>query len=463
MSLFISDVEVDGTACSVHIEDATVVAIGEDLVRPKGALHLEGEHGMLLPGLHDHHVHLMSAAAAAHSITVGPPDVRSVDDLQRVLRAAATRDGAWIRAIGYHESVAGVLDRNALDQIVSTNPVRIQHRGGAVWFMNSLGLDQSGIERTAGPELERDVRGRPTGRLWRNGHVFAFPEGNVLDDLRLLSEIGARRGVTGFTDAAPRQSNSGMQFLVSAHRTGALRQRLTLMSPPELVPSSDDDVDVGPVKVLLDDVDLPSLDDLVSTVKGSHRVGRPVAIHCVTDLQTVLGLTAISVAGSNGHDRIEHGSILPEAFDDLAHACKVTVVTQPHFIWERGDDYLRDVPAQQHDVLYRARTLVDAGIALAAGTDAPFGSSDPWDAIASATRRTTRSGATIAERERLTPMQAIDLFTGDPRTPGQRRHVEIGARADLCLLSLDTSAALEDMSSKNVRATIIDGRVVFGS
>jgi predicted amidohydrolase YtcJ len=188
-----------------------------------------------------------------------------------------------------------------------------------------------------------------------------------------------------------------------------------------------------------------------------------VAIHCVTDLQIALALSAINVAGPSGHDRIEHGSIMPVEFDELARACEVTVVTQPHFITERGDDYLREVPEELRDVLYRARTLLDAGIPLAGGTDAPFGSSDPWVAIAAATRRSTRSGTVIGDHERLTPMQAIDLFTGDARTPGRRRRVEVGARADLCLLSLDTESALEDLSSANVRATIIDGHVVFGS
>jgi predicted amidohydrolase YtcJ len=235
------------------------------------------------------------------------------------------------------------------------------------------------------------------------------------------------------------------------------------MSPTDTTAASRDGIDVGPVKVLLDDVDLPSLDNLVDTITRAHRFDRAVAIHCVTDLQIALALSAINVAGPSGHDRIEHGSIMPVEFDELARACEVTVVTQPHFITERGDDYLREVPEELRDVLYRARTLLDAGIPLAGGTDAPFGSSDPWVAIAAATRRSTRSGTVIGDHERLTPMQAIDLFTGDARTPGRRRRVEVGARADLCLLSLDTESALEDLSSANVRATIIDGHVVFGS
>ena len=57
--------------------------------------------------------------------------------------------------------------------------------------------------------------------------------------------------------------------------------------------------------------------------------------------------------------------------------------------------------------------------------------------------------------------QMIDLFTGDARTPGRRRRVEVSAPADLCLLTLDTASALEDLSAANVRMTIIDGDVVY--
>jgi len=462
MSLFISDVEVDATRCSVLIEGPTVVAVGTDLVRPPGARHIDGNSSMLLPGLHDHHVHLLSSAARARSINVGPPDVRTPEDLSRLLRnTASTLDGAWIRGIGYHESVAGPLNRRVLDQLVSSSPVRIQHRSGAMWFLNSLGLDRSGLEDSRDVAVERDDQGRLTGRLFRGDHVFGVGEGTDVDDLKTLSDAAARCGVTGFTDAAPNQTSAGIETLAFARRTGAIRQRLTLMSPPHVVAPAHDHVDVGPVKVLLDDVLLPGLKELVEIVVDAHGTGRAIAIHCVTDLQTALALSAINVAGPIGTDRIEHGSIMPVEFDRLARACAVTVVTQPHFIAERGDDYLRDVPEQFHDVLYRARTLIDAGIPIAGGTDAPFGSGDPWVAIAAATQRTTRSGAVIGPTERLTPTQAIDLFTGDARTPGRRRRVEVSAPADLCLLTLDTASALEDLSAANVRMTIIDGDVVY--
>ena len=461
MGIFIADVEVDAVRCSVLVEGSFVVAMGADIVRPLDSYLIDGNSGTLLPGLHDHHVHLLSDAATTRSVVVGPPDVCTSQEFRRVLGDAARAPGRnSIRAIGYHESVAGLLDRHVLDEIVAARPVRVQHRSGSMWFLNSLCIEQSGLDDVRDPGVERDAGGRVTGRLFRGDHYFGIGEGTNIDDLRSLSHDAARRGVTGFTDATPNQTSTGIEALVAAHDRGAILQHLTLMSPADVEVPSRDGVDAGPVKVLLDDVGLPSLEELVDTIARAHRANRAVAIHCVTDLQTALALSAIDVAGPNGRDRIEHGSIMPVAFDALARACRVTVVTQPHFVSERGDDYLRDVPERLHDVLYRARSLLDAGVGVAGGTDAPFGSNDPWDAIAAATRRTTRSGEVLGSHERLSAREAIGLFTGQAHRPARPRRVEVGARADLCLLALDTASALEDLSSQNVRATIIDGRVV---
>ena len=127
--------------------------------------------GALIPGLHDHHIHLLATAAAMTSVDVGPPAVRDAASLAGALRRAdrSHPEGAWIRAVGYHESVAGRLDRELLDAIVPHRPLRVQHRGGAMWVLNSTALDV--IERAASTwpaeGVERDGSGRPTGRLFR--------------------------------------------------------------------------------------------------------------------------------------------------------------------------------------------------------------------------------------------------------------------------------------------------------
>ena len=63
------------------------------------------------------------SASARRTSAIAPP-------FDAALRAAAPRRRAGCAAIGYHESVAGPLDRDRLDALVPGRPVRVQHRSG---------------------------------------------------------------------------------------------------------------------------------------------------------------------------------------------------------------------------------------------------------------------------------------------------------------------------------------------
>ena len=121
---------------AARIEGAFVSAIG-DLQAQPGERVLDAAGGALLPGLHDHHLHLRSYAAAFGSTQCGPPQVNDVEQLRAALSAAAAQASGWIRGVGYHDSVAGAIDRAWLDAVVPARPVRVQHRSGRLWIVNS--------------------------------------------------------------------------------------------------------------------------------------------------------------------------------------------------------------------------------------------------------------------------------------------------------------------------------------
>ncbi|MFO7776920.1 MAG: hypothetical protein R6V28_01055, partial [Nitriliruptoraceae bacterium] len=64
-----------GRVVDVRTRGALIVEVGVDLP-VAGERIVEG--GYLLPGLHDHHLHLLATAAAADAVPCGPPDVREV-------------------------------------------------------------------------------------------------------------------------------------------------------------------------------------------------------------------------------------------------------------------------------------------------------------------------------------------------------------------------------------------------
>ena len=98
----------------------------------------------------------------------------------------------------------------------------------------------------------------------------------------------------------------------------------------------------------------------------------------------------------------------------------------------------------------------------AAGTDAPFGPEDPWVAIASAVRRTTRANRIIGPDERVSPERALCACScPTPRYPGVRpAAITVGAVADLCLLGDRPRPTLDDPAARRVVATVVGGRMV---
>jgi predicted amidohydrolase YtcJ len=140
----------------------------------------------------------------------------------------------------------------------------------------------------------------------------------------------------------------------------------------------------------------------------------------------------------------------------------LTVVTQPGFVAERGDQYRTEMTPDEIADLYPCASLLRAGVPVAASSDAPYTSPDPWAAMAAAMRRTTRSGVLLGGGERVDGETALGLYLGFFDAPGgPARRVAVGAVADLCLLRTPRAIALASPSAEAVRATIIDGEVVY--
>jgi predicted amidohydrolase YtcJ len=186
-----------------------------------------------------------------------------------------------------------------------------------------------------------------------------------------------------------------------------------------------------------------------------------VASHCTTEAELVFTLAALEAGGTRPGDRIEHGGIAPDHLIAEIARLGLSVVSQPHFIAERGEQYLDAVEPDLHSALYRLQAFRAAGVTLAGGSDAPFGSSDPWAAMRAAVSRRTDAGRTIGPGEALSPEQALALYLADPEELGRQRRIAVGAAADLCLLGRPWAKARERLDSRDVRATIVAGRIIY--
>jgi predicted amidohydrolase YtcJ len=461
MNLLISGAAVGDRVCDLRIAAGTITEI-DGRLRPRPDETVVAAAGAaVIPGLHDHHLHLHAMAAAMASVQCGPPAVVSEAALVAALREAdrSLPPADWIRGVGYHESVAGAMDRDALDRIVGHRPTRIQHSTGGLWILNSAAIAALRLQdaTTNDGGIEVDGAGRPTGRLWRSDVVIRGELARP-PDVSGVGETLLSLGITSVTDATPDLDAVAIDHLEKSAADGGLPQRVVALGAP------DDWVGTavvrGPRKLLLPDHDLPSLDILSGSIRQAHEVGRPVAVHCVTRESLLLTLAALDDVGVLKGDRIEHGSVVPSEVRGSIAKLGLAVVTQPGFVCERGDRYLTDVDDDDLDLLYPYATLQGAGVDVAPSSDAPYADPDPWRTMTAARDRRTAGGVVLGAQESVDPAVVLSGYLSDGHRPGgPARSLAVGRRAELCLLTVPLIDALREPHRDNVRATVAGDRV----
>ncbi|MFC1402639.1 MULTISPECIES: amidohydrolase family protein [Streptacidiphilus] len=464
--LLIRRAEVGGVLYDVRVGEGRVLEIGHALLRQGPDEQVtDGRGGALLPGLTDHHIHLFATAADLASTPCDPTTARDATELRDLLHRAGPDEHGWIRGVRYHESVAGELDAAALDLLRDDVPIRIQHRSGALWMLNSLAATAIGLDRVDHPGIERDPEGEATGRLWRADDWLRdrLPRGRP-PSLTALGRLLAGYGITSVTDASPALDSGTVDAITTAMTDGALPQQVQLLGAPlrgdvRRQPTDRQRVPLaGPWKIVLADSGLPRYDELVEEIDAAHRAGRPVAVHCVTREALVLLLVALEQAGSRPGDRLEHAALVPQELIPTLHRLGLRVVTQPGFLTDRGDDFLLGVPADEHRDLYRCASLLAGSVPLALSSDAPYGPLDPWAVQRAAVSRLTPAGVVAGRRERLDAAQALDGYLSPPQLPGSpTRIVGPGSPADLVLLHTPLREALAHPDAELVRLCLAAG------
>jgi predicted amidohydrolase YtcJ len=247
---------------------------------------------------------------------------------------------------------------------------------------------------------------------------------------------------------------SAAAIIAKAVERGDLPQHIVALGLEAPLPQ----LPAGPWKIVLDESALPGLDHLAEEIQEVHASGRPVAIHVVTRAALLLALSALDRAGPTDGDRLEHAAVTPAAALPRLAATGLRIITQPTFVRQRGDDYLRDVHPSDIPDLYRYASLLAAGVRAAPSSDAPYGDLDPWRAIAAAVGRLTERGETLGVVESVPAATVLAGYLARPEDPGGRtRAVAAGAPADLCLLHVPLEAALAAPDASLVRATLRGG------
>lgn len=463
----------------------------------------------LMPGFVDSHCHVLAQAGSLQGLDCSTNTVSSIQDLQRVVRhqAETTPAGRWIRGFGYDDlslSEKRHPSRWDLDQAAPNHPVRLDHRSRHATVLNSQALRLAGIEGTTPDPVEGVIHrdgntGQPTGLLFEmSGYLRqrlgkSRDQAAFQDSVHQLNNTLLSYGITSVQDAGPDNGPDRWKTFQELQSTGALQCRVTMFAGASRLAefqsagltwgAGDDQLRLGHAKVMLTLTTgalEPNLAALGGMVDNAHRSGFPVAIHAIEQetieaaVRVLNGAAPLPKTESETYvrplDRIEHCAECPPRLVAEIAKSGCMVVTQPGFVYWNGDNQLDRVNAPMLPDLYPVGSLLQTGIPLAFGSDAPVIDPNPWPAIYSAVTRRTRGGSSLPpdafHMQTITVAEALRMYTAagaDAEGTGHRKGtIQPGKLADMVLLDADPISADPDQL-KEIRAvlTVLGGEVVW--
>lgn len=427
----------------------------------------------VLPGLIDPHLHLFALAAREAHLDCAAPHIETVEDLLAAVagEARGLPDGAWVRGEGVDETRLGRLPTAAeLDAAGDGRPVRLRHRSRHASVLSGAALARLDARDTrATSELPGLVVGREK-RLRRL--VGPVPETVLAGGFATAArELGAL-GITTVEDATPRGVRA-LGPLRAAVEGGRFPLRVHAMRPLGTGAwAAVGRVRPGAVKLMVEEEPAglrPRPRALARRIAAAAAAGAQVAVHCVGAATLVAALAAFAVLPRRHRvgrrHRLEHVAECPPALVASIARLGLTVVTNPAFVYWRGDVYRTETAAPARAWLYRARSLAAAGVPLAGASDAPVIPPSPWVAMAAARTRETAGGALLGPGERLGALAALRLFTtGAAFALGDDRLGRLvpGGPADLVVVEPDPLRAPPDeVRSARVRLVLVEGERVW--
>jgi predicted amidohydrolase YtcJ len=465
----------------VHLADGVIADIAPAGGLPRRGRVLDGDGTWLIPGLWDHHVHVVQWAMSAQREALG--GVGSAAEAAAIMgRAHVLPDGRRVGS-GFRDALwPDAPTVEMLDAATGTVPTYLINADVHSVWLNTAALRREGFESDGIGILREEPAFEVSRRL-------NAVDASISDPLVTRMALdAASRGIVGLVDldmawnedSWARRLAAGFDTLrvefgiYPMHLDRAIAEGLQSGDP---VRGSDSElVRVGPLKVITDGslgtrtaacshsypgdphnhglltVDPATLVDMMTRGTGA---GLASAIHAIGDVANTYALDAFAITGAWG--TIEHAQLVAHADIPRFGRLGVGASVQPeHAIDDR--DMTDSIWAEQTAQPYPLRSLADTGANLLFGSDAPVAALDPWAAMAAAVFR-TRDG-----REPWQPQQGVDAATAlAASTHGGSTDgalVEPGALADLALCEKDPLAASEtQLRGMRVGATLLAGRL----
>jgi predicted amidohydrolase YtcJ len=472
----------------VLVEKGAVTEVGPGLDRPAGTDESDAGGRWLAPGLWDQHVHLGQWTLASQRLDLAA--ARSPEDATRMV---AERIAEWPDhpVIGWgHRS--GGWDRDVtvseLDAVSGDIPVvLISGDGHHAW------LNTTALMHLAMPVRDSVVREGEWFAAYARLSTLVGDDGTSPEAYRRTLEHAASLGVVGIVDF---EFSGGAREWAERWAAGAdlLHIRMATYADTledviaaglrsgDPLPGGDGRLTMGPLKIISDGslntrtawccepyadahrLEYPSgqpnlsTDELRDLLARAHAHGLEVATHAIGDAAVGAALDAYARTGAHGS--IEHAQMARRT--DIARMAELGIrasIQPAHLLDDR--DLTEKIWGTRSERCFAFRWMLDDGVELAMGSDAPVSVLDPWLAIAAAVHRSADERQAWHAEQALTPREALAASVDGQPTVGP------GSRGDLVLLDRDPLAAGGDtvavgglLRDMPVAATLVAGRIV---
>ena len=475
----------------------------------------------IVPGFIDTHNHPIGTTLL-HEVLVGNPfevEFVSIDSIVTKLREKAreTPAGMWVE--GYFHDDTKLTDRRALtrhdlDRVSTEHPVCVHHRGGHTAFYNSKAFDLARITTEslapAGGTFDRDASGELNGRVTdramnvlnaagvriqfsaaekarrerdgmahiskqfaRYGLTSVHHEGGdlaAIQDVRARGDLRHRVSYEAEDDLLDMMITSGIRsgfgddwirFGATAEHTvdGSFSERTMAMSVPFKGTTYKGNV-------------TETQDSLDAWVERVHRAGIQVNCHANGDVAIDMYLTALERAQRaaprrDSRPKITHCTLITDGLVRRIKALDAIPSMFTTYAYYNSDKF----PFYGEELMRRCmayRTMLDAGVRVAAGSDFFPGPFAVLMGIQGMVTRTGWDGTTWGANQRITVDEAIRVNTLHgayaAHEEASKGSIGVGKLADFVILADDPhTVRAEVIKDIKIVQTVVGGESTYSA
>jgi hypothetical protein len=475
----------------------------------------------IVPGFTDCHNHA-GGTTLLYEVLVGNPfevEFVTIASIIEKLKAKAreTPPGTWVAGY-FHDDTKlkdkRPLNRHDLDQVSTEHPVVVQHRGGHTSFYNTKALEMAKVTKDTpnppGGTFDRDASGDLNGRVTdRARSVFndvgqrpSFtPEQRAQrerDGIAHISKQFARYGLTSV-----HHEGGDLAAIQDVRARGDLRHRVSYETSGRVLEAmiangirsgfGDEWIKFGATsehtvdgsfseRTMALSIPYPNVnppykgnitetqDELNAWVERVHRAGIQVNCHANGDVAIDMYLTAFERAQKaaprpDARPKITHCTLIN---DDLVRRMKALGAVPAMFTtyaYYNTDKF----PFYGEELMKRSmafRTLLDAGIYAAAGSDFSPGPFAPLMGIQGMVTRTGWDGTTWGANQRVTVDEAIRINTLNGAYASHEEplkgSITTGKLADFVVLADDPHTVAKDkIKDIQIARTVVGGSTMY--